>query len=77
MYHHNVGYRHANGEVEGWSATRFGKDRARLAAMASMRSEIEAKGLVYDPSRVLTSFDGLTEQERATLRAHWKMVVGQ
>lgn len=74
MKHYCVAYRHENGEIEGFAATRFDAARAKEAAMKCMRAEIEAKGLTFNPDRIVESSKGLSAAERVTLQRDWRIV---
>jgi hypothetical protein len=74
VYHFFLGYRHGNGEVEGFAATRFGKDRARAACEAAIREKVSHTPHPFDPARIIRAESECSSQELATLWADWKII---
>lgn len=71
MYRHNLAYRHLNGDLEGFSAFRFGKERARAACLQEIRTKCEALQQPYDPARVIKAFGQFSKAEQASVRRDW------
>lgn len=79
MVHTNVAYLHSNGEVEGFSATRFTAENSRKACLKKMFDKLDSIGAIFDPARSMeTTVDakrlGITEEQMKTLKGDWKIV---
>lgn len=74
MFHYFLAYRHGNGEVEGFAATRFTRERAQAACEAAIREKVSHTPHAFDPARVIRSKDGITDAEFETIKADWKIV---
>lgn len=72
MNAYNIGYRHRNGEVEGFVGHSFTSALvARDDAVRKVQRKCEAIGQQYDVTRLIEDERGLTPAERCTLRADW------
>ena len=66
----NLAYRHANGEVEGFSGWAFtGATLADADAVKRVREKCESAGIPFAPSRILRTPAGLSAAELATVRS--------
>jgi len=73
MIRFNIAYRHANGELEGFSAFRFSSDAAEQAAIGLIQEKLAFQGAAYDPSRLVRSFAKLTKPEKRQVKADWHL----
>jgi hypothetical protein len=74
MIIYRIAYRHANGEVEGFTGSALsGEQAARHNAVRQIQSKCNAIGTVYLAGRTITSFTGLTPEEIKTIQADWKI----
>jgi len=73
MIRFNIAYRHANGELEGFSAFRFTADAAEQAAIAEIQAKLAIVKIAYDPSRLVRSFAKLTKAEKRQVKADWHL----
>ena len=70
----NLAYRHANGDIEGFSGWAFtGAPLADADAVKRVREKCESACIPFAPSRILRSPAGLTPEDLATVRADWKL----
>lgn len=72
MIRFNLGYRHGNNEVEGFSAFRFDATAARAAAITMAREKAKNTPHPFDESRLIFSPAGLTPAEKNLLKADWR-----
>jgi hypothetical protein len=74
MYVYKIGYRHANGEVEGFVGVGSTGEASRVNAINKVSREVEAKLLKFELSRILDSMESVTAVELVTLREDWRCV---
>jgi len=78
MYVYKIGYRHANGEVEGFVGVGSTGEASRVNAINKVSREVEAKLLKFELSRILDSMEeawaSVTAAELVTLREDWRCV---
>ena len=74
MIRYNIAYRHTNGEVEGFTATRFAEDRAEQACLETIRIKCRKMGHTFDPKRIISNTRELTKKELKTVQADWQIV---
>jgi hypothetical protein len=67
----NIGYRWGNGDVEGFSAFRFGEQAAEAAAIGEIQNKCKAIDQRYDASQLIRDAKGLTPAERDRLKEDW------
>lgn len=70
----NLAYRHQNGDVEGFSALRFGRAAAEEACYRLIKEKCLALDQSYDPTRVINTHKGLKSDEMKTIQEHWALV---
>ena len=74
----NIAYRHQNGEVEGFRGFGLSAETAQEDAVEQIKRKLKTveewnqDGSIYDESRVIRSFDGLTKDERDLIQKDWK-----
>ena len=80
MFEHFLGYRFANGEVEGFKGYGTTKDHAKTDATNQILRKLEivnnngiATPQVFEPSRVIEKPIGIAIEELATIRRDWKI----
>ena len=71
MIRFNIGYRWGNGEVEGFSAFRFGAPAAEAAAIAEIQDKCKTIDQPFDASQLIRDAKGLTAAERDRLKEDW------
>jgi hypothetical protein len=74
MIRTNSGYRHVNGEVEGFSAIRFGQAASEEACLQLVKAKCEALGQPFDPDRIIKGKAKLTKEEIDKIYADWALV---
>lgn len=70
----NLAYRHQNGDVEGFSALRFGHAAAEEACFRLIKEKCLALDQEYDPRRVINTHKGLKSEEMKTIQDDWALV---
>lgn len=75
MFLYRLGYRHLNGEVEGFIGFGWRKETARSKAVERAISKVEAIENVFDPKRLIENNKKLTPAELETIRADWGNVM--
>lgn len=77
MFRYQIGYRHKNGEVEGFSATAFSVNSAKQRAIRLIRNKLHDAfnpPQELEPKRLLISRDQVTADEWEQLKADWKLL---
>jgi hypothetical protein len=69
---YNIGYRHENGEVEGFVGHSFTSATvAREDAIRQIRRKCEDIGQAYDAGRLIETDRGVSAAEKKRLRQDW------
>jgi len=76
MYIYKIGYRHANGEVEGFVGVGSTMKASKVNAFRAVRVGVSRKLLPFDPKGIIESVvhseKKLTDEEMVTLQEDWK-----
>lgn len=73
MYTYNLAYRHANGEIEGFTGTGTNREAAEMDARRKVRTKVQAIRETFCPGAVFVSHDGLTQADLDLLEADWRI----
>lgn len=76
MIRHNVAYRFANGDVEGFSVFRFDRLEAELCVIDAIRHKCIQLKEIYNPENLITSNKGLSKKEKSQIQQDWKTYRG-
>lgn len=71
MFVHRLAYRHANGEVEGFTGAGFTKQGARQSALNKVMRKCLSLGTPMIVGSLIESPDGLTKEELRAIREDW------
>lgn len=72
MFEFKMGYRHANGQVEGFKATRFSRYAAEVECRNQIRLKCEQIGDVYQQSREIHADYDLSKEEIRQIKQDWR-----
>lgn len=73
MFTFNIGYRHQNGEVEGFVGTGSDKDAAERNAIRKAAGKAKAINHPFESSRLIYTRTGLTKEEYEQLKKDWEI----
>ena len=73
MFTFNLGYRHHNGEVEGFVGTGFDEDAAKRNAIHKVIRKVEAINLPFVSTTLIYTRIGLTKEEFEQLKKDWEI----
>lgn len=77
MFEYRLAYRFSNGDIEGFIGTNFTEKAARENAIDQIYKKIAwindlgTTKEQFSDNRIITSFDGLTKEEKEIIRNHW------